>query len=157
MTIELGHIYEILKLISIVLILIFIAIKDIREYRIPNKLLILAISIRTIIFIAELIQHRVDIGEIKEKLVVVLLILVIGIITNIITHNGIGLGDIKLLMTVALYIENSKIIEVIFNSIFIMGIIAIILLIAKRKRRKDIVPFAPAILIAVLVTGLSYL
>ena len=49
------------------------------------------------------------------------------------------------------------IIEVIFNSIFIMGIITIILLIAKRKRRKDIVPFAPAILIAVLVTGLSYL
>ena len=154
---DIGQIYEVLKLIILLIILVFIAIKDIKEYRIPNKLLLSAIIIRTILFIGEIIHHKVNIDSILNKIVIVLSVFVIGIILILITRNGIGFGDIKLLMTVSLFINNNRIIDVIIYSIFIMGIIAIIMLITRKKGRKDIVPFAPAILMAVLVTGVSYL
>ncbi len=154
---DFGSVYEGLKLGFLITILIIIAIKDIKEYRIPNKLLLIAISIRCILFFVEIIQQKVNIGFVIEKVIIAMVVFVIGTGVNLITRNSIGLGDVKLFATVALYMHNSKICDVIVCSIFVMGIISAIMLITRKKGRKDVVPFAPAILIAVVVTGVRYL
>jgi leader peptidase (prepilin peptidase)/N-methyltransferase len=92
-----------------------------------------------------------------EKIVIALVVFVMGIAVNLITRNSIGLGDIKLFATVALFVDKERICDVIVYSIFVMGIISAIMLITKKKGRKDVVPFAPAILIAVVVTWVRYL
>ena len=143
------------KWLILSLFLVVIAIKDIQEYRIPNKVLLLAFYVRIIIFITELLMNKVKVNDFIVKTIVVVAILIAGIIINIVTHNGIGFGDIKLFIIVALYVNINDILGIIINSIFIMGIITIILLVIRRKSRKDIVPFAPAILLAVIVKGVS--
>jgi leader peptidase (prepilin peptidase)/N-methyltransferase len=153
---DFWSIYEGLKLGILIIILTIIAIKDIKEYRIPNKLLLIAISIRCILFFVEIIQQKVYI-VVLEKIVIALVVFVMGIAVNLITRNSIGLGDIKLFATVALFVDKERICDVIVYSIFVMGIISAIMLITKKKGRKDVVPFAPAILIAVVVTWVRYL
>ena len=154
---DFRQMYIIIKLVLLILILVIIAIIDIREYRIPNKLLLMAIGIRLLVFIAELIQKNIDAKEISNKVIIITLILFIGVIVNIFTHNGIGFGDIKLLMVVSLFVEYKVIVDIIIGSILIMGLITIVLLLFRKKGRKDIVPFAPTILLSVIVTGVSYL
>ena len=84
-----------IKWLILLLFLIVIAIKDIREYRIPNRILLLACYIRVIIFIIELFTRKIDFNILYTKCIAVGIILFSGIIINIITHNGIGFGDVK--------------------------------------------------------------
>ena len=143
-----------IKWLILLLFLIIIAIKEIREYRISNKILLLACYTRVIIFIIELFTRKIDFNILYTKCIAVCIILFSGIIINIITHNGIGFGDVKLFLVVAIYVDIESIVDIIINSIFIMGIITILLLIMRKKGRKDIVPFAPSILLAVIVRGI---
>jgi len=64
--------------------------------------------------------------------------------------KGVGEGDIIFLATVGLYIGGSLILAAIMFSLIIALITVIILLIAKRKTRKDSIPFIPFVFIGTL-------
>lgn len=145
-----------IKWLVLLVFLTVIAIRDIKEYRISNNILLFALSVRFGIFIIEFFINKIKLETLLLKSISIICIIIAGVIVNIITHNGIGFGDIKLLAMIALYVNISDIIDIIINSIFVMGVITVILLAIRKKGRKDIIPFAPAILIAVILKGVSY-
>lgn len=64
-----------IKWLILLLFLIVIAIKDIREYRISNKILLLACYTRVIIFIIELFTRKIDFNILCTKCIAVGIIL----------------------------------------------------------------------------------
>lgn len=146
-----------IKWLILLVFLIVITIRDIKEYRIPNNILLFALGVRFVIFIIEIFINKIKLETLLLKSISIICIILAGVIVNILTHNGIGFGDIKLLAMIALYINISDIVDIIINSIFVMGIITVILLVIRKKGRKDMIPFAPAILIAVILKGVSYI
>ena len=148
---------NIIKWLVLLIFLVEIAIKDIKEYRIPNNVLLIASGGRCVIYMVELTINKIQLEALLLKTICIICIIVAGVIVNILTHNGIGFGDIKLLAMITLYVNINDIVDIILNSIFVMGVITILLLVIRKKGRKDMIPFAPAILVAVIVKGVSYI
>lgn len=148
---------NIIKWLVLLIFLVEIAIKDIKEYRIPNNVLLIASGVRCVIYMVELTINKIQLEALLLKTICIICIIVAGVIVNILTHNGIGFGDIKLLAMITLYVNINDIVDIIINSIFVMGVITILLLVIRKKGRKDMIPFAPAILVAVIVKGVSYI
>ena len=146
-----------IKWLVLLVFLTVFAIRDIKEYRISNNILLFALSVRFGIFIIEFFINKIKLETLLLKSISIICIILAGVIVNILTHSGIGFGDIKLLAMIALYINISDIVDIIINSIFVMGAITVILLVIRKKGRKDMIPFAPAILIAVILKGVSYI
>ena len=132
------------------ILLFLVSITDIKEFRIPNKILGAFILIRGGILIYETSHKTVDLPSFIRVLGLMIFIFFIGILIKVISLDGIGLGDIKLLICVVAYVGYRMGVKIIYSSIFIIGIIGLISLVLRVKTRRDIIPFAPAVLIGTI-------
>lgn len=132
------------------ILLLLVSITDIKEFRIPNSILGAFILIRGGILIYEVSHKTVYIDNMIKTLILMIGIFVIGVLIKVISHGGIGFGDVKLLICVVAYVGYEVGVRIIYSSIFIVGVINSISLVLRVKTRKDIVPFAPAVLLGAL-------
>lgn len=72
----------------------------------------------------------------------------------ILSNGGMGGGDIKLMAMVGFWFGWKDVIFITFFSFVIGSILSIILLLMKKKSRKDAIPFGPFIVMATLITML---
>ena len=107
---------NIIKWLVLLIFLVEIAIKDIKEYRIPNNVLLIASGVRCVIYMVELTINKIQLEALLLKTICIICIIVAGVIVNILTHNGIGFGDIKLLAMITLYVNINDIVDIIINS-----------------------------------------
>ena len=70
----------------------------------------------------------------------------------VITHGGIGGGDIKLLGALGLFLGMERIIFTVVCGIIAGGIVSLVLLISKQKRRKDAIAYGPYFAIAAMLS-----
>ena len=122
-----------------------------REYRIPNKILVYGMIIRMIFIIPEVIFERnlLQLWISEGVTIVVMLLIAIGILA--IYEDAFGMGDIKLFAVMGAFIGVSGLFAVAFYSVMIAGLAAVILLITKKKSMKDGIKFAPYILVGTMV------
>lgn len=133
--------------------LLIVSITDIKEFRIPNTILGSFILIRGGILVYEYLHKTVYKDNVINTLTLVIGIFMVGILMKLTIGDGIGFGDIKLLMVVALYMGSVKGVYILYSSILIMGVIDVIILALRFRTRKDAMPFAPAVLLGTIVTG----
>ena len=140
------------KLLSLVLVMIPIAAVDLRVQKIPNNLILTAIAIRVIIYIAEFcisIPYAVTI--LKDNLLGAVIIGAFFLILLLVFKNSIGMGDIKLFAVMGLYQGVWGAINSVFFSLLVSFVLSIGLLVTKRKGRKDTISFGPCILIGTVI------
>lgn len=147
-----------LKRICVVAVLWPIAISDYKEFRIPNKLILYGLALRVPLLIAEIaLQTDVVLAIVINELVAVVGATIVCIACMFLSRGSLGMGDLKLLMFMSAFLGVEGICYTMFVSIFFSAIIAIGLLIFKKKSRKDAIPFAPFILagtfICLILTG----
>ena len=79
-------------------------------------------------------------------------------LSSLLIKGAIGMGDVKLFSVMALYLGLEGIWPAIFCSLIVSFFVAVFSLVTKRAKRKDNIPFAPAILIgtylSVFLTGI---
>lgn len=148
----------ILKRLCLVAILWPVAISDFKELRIPNKLIIYGIVLRLLLLITELIfSFNSILDVIKNEGIAAIGAVIVCVICMILSRGSLGMGDLKLIILMALFLGIEGICYSMFISIFISFVFAIILLILKKKTRKDVIPFAPFILtgtfVSLILTG----
>jgi leader peptidase (prepilin peptidase)/N-methyltransferase len=68
---------------------------------------------------------------------------IISLLFAIITRGGIGGGDIKLLAALGLWLGPEKLLSTAVGGIILGGILALSLLLAHKKNRKEKIPFGP--------------
>lgn len=132
---------------------------DFKTLRIPNKFIVFGLVLRISILIFEFIFNRSEVkGEVLGELIVAAVLGMAVFICSLCLKDSVGYGDIKLLIVMALFQGIRGIWSSVFTSLIIIFVFSVIMLITKKKGKKDLIPFAPAIVagtyLSVILTGM---
>lgn len=141
-----------IKLLSLVLIMFPVAAIDLRVQKIPNKLILFALALRVVLYIPEFIASASRAFEVlKDNLLAVVLIGGFFLLLSLVFKNSIGMGDIKLFAVMGMYQGVWGTVNSVFFSLVTSFIISVLLLITRKKNRKDTIPFGPSILVGTML------
>ncbi|SES71383.1 type 4 prepilin peptidase 1 . Aspartic peptidase. MEROPS family A24A [Natronincola peptidivorans] len=135
-------------LVSILLAITFI---DYDHQIIPDGMIILIIVAGLFYKIAYMVLYRGSfplLSSIGGLLLGGVFFLVVAILSN----GGMGGGDIKLMGALGLWLGWQSTLLMMLLSFFIGGVLSVMLLLLKRKGRKEAIPFGPFIAIATFIT-----
>jgi leader peptidase (prepilin peptidase) / N-methyltransferase len=128
-----------------VLVLILVAVLDIKRKIIEQKLLMVLIfgSIAAVC-----VNNRINLFN---SLAAMLLIFLILSSIYFISHKGIGWGDVKLCTCVAPYLGVDRAFTMILIAILSCAAIAIVLITVNKTNKNREVPFAPFVAVGTIV------
>ena len=153
-----GSVVINVKLMILVSMMWPIAYIDFKKKKIPNDILKNMLIARAIILVPELILLGNVAHRLFSMLIATVAVLVACILCCLIVKGAIGMGDVKLFGVMALYLGLEGIWTAIFCALVVSFFIAVFSLITKKVKRKDNIPFAPAILIgtylSIFLTGI---
>jgi len=139
-----GASFYFLKRICLLVFLCVIAVIDWKEYRIPNKSIIVGIWIKFLITIFEIVYQRFVIKELFMEMVAAMVLFLCSIGCRTIKKNSIGAGDVKLLFLMALYLGWNEIWAVVFISFLVFIFMAIVLMAFKKEKKRKQIPMGAA-------------
>ena len=126
---------------------------DVIEKKIPNKIVLAGLGTQLVIMVLEVItDSSAFLIMLKSRGIALLLILVFCGISLLIIRDGIGMGDVKLFLLLALMGGIDLTLSILFFSMVVAFFMGLYELIIKRQGKKAAIPFAPAILLGVTVT-----
>lgn len=142
-----------IRSITLISLLAIAAYYDWLEFRIPNKLIIIGFVLWIGITVFEAITMNDQwLRNLISEIIVSMAFLIVCVLCMIIVKNGLGMGDIKLLMLIGLMEGIDGAISSVFASMLVIFVVSIVLLIAKKKTKTDVLPFAPYILIGTILS-----
>lgn len=152
-TVSVSSVLNVTKLAVALVLLTGSACVDYIEHRIPNffsgTLALLAVTLLTAAFSTEPETALEYVISSVFAVVVSVACLTLG---SILSHQGIGFGDIKLIGALALmggvYIVGGT----LLFSMLLCAVASVFLLITKKKTMKEAIPFGPFILVGYMMT-----
>lgn len=140
-----------IKLLSLVAFLVPIAAIDYRTELIPNEFLLAAIIARIVLLLIEF-TLSVDsaFSVLKSSLIAAVILLLFFFLTLLVVKNSIGMGDVKLFAVIGLYQGILGSVNSVFFSLVASFFVSVVLLILKKKTRKDTISFGPCIMLGVV-------
>lgn len=146
-------ILKILRYLILYLALFLIAWIDQQHRRIPNKILLRLLVLRGGIFVLEWLMFP---NMILAILISAILGLLLGggllLLAHFISKGGVGMGDVKLLAVTGGYMGSGSVMTVVFLSVIISAVYSIVMLMLKKIKLKEEIPFAPFIWIGTMLT-----
>lgn len=144
---------ELIKILLIIPILISIVIIDYKKQIIPNRLNLLIFEIALFFIIISgwtniYIAKDLIMGGLVGSGIFLAITLIGGLIAG---KEAMGLGDVKLMGALGLCFGVNEILLISVLSFFIGAIISIILLISRKKKTNQYIPFGPFIIIATII------
>lgn len=145
-----GWNIKLLEFVILTPMFISVFIIDYRKQIIPNRLVLLMFEIAMIFaFIYGLTSFNLFIDKIYGMLVGGGIFLIITWIGSLIAgKEAMGFGDVKLMATLGLVFGFIDIIMLSVVSFLLGAIISIILLVTKKKKSSEYIPFGPFIILA---------
>lgn len=132
------------KLTAANIVLAIASVTDLDLMIIPNQLSIILIVIRIVTIILEFLFYpEIAAGLLINSLIALFSSLLIFLLLSIITRRAMGMGDIKIFISLGLLLGVKALSAIIVFSLFIAAILSIILLLSKKKSRKDVIPMGP--------------
>lgn len=128
---------------------------DIKKNIIPNRITLTALELGLIIvFLYGTYKDFMAINFICASLMNLGVFLLITIMSKIfLGQEGIGLGDVKLMAVIGLFMGVTNSINIFILSFFIGAFISICLLAFRKTKINDSIPFAPSIVLATIFTA----
>lgn len=125
---------------------------DWKYQKIPNDIVLTGAAFRIIMLLPEFLFERETLLPclISEGVALAGIVLLV-LICLVLMKNSIGMGDLKLLMVMAVCQGFHGIMASGFISMLVSFFAAVILLVTKKKTRKDTLSFAPCILLGTLL------
>jgi leader peptidase (prepilin peptidase)/N-methyltransferase len=148
-------------------VFITIAVIDLEQGIIPNSItypfMIIALLVTTFmgsgitndIFLIQYFDWRQTLpflANLFDAIIGGLLAFFFLLLVVIISRGGMGIGDVKLAALIGFMTAFPLVILSVFLAIMSGGVVAAILLISRRKNRKDTVPFGPFLCLGALIT-----
>lgn len=130
-----------------------IAITDFKMHLIPNRMLAVLLIVRFLILGFEFLVWSNQVGYILiSGALAAFGMMFVAMLCRLISPNSVGMGDVKLLGIVGIYMGLDKIAGVMFPALIIMFLTSVYLLLSKKATRTTEIAFAPFILMGV-ITG----
>jgi len=144
-----------IEYLSMIAICFPLAWIDVMEKKIPNTIVLAGLIVQVALFIIWFIYDDGQALDVLKSAGIGLLVICIFCgIGLLIVKNGIGMGDVKLLLVLALMGGIDGILSVLFFTMVVAFFIALFELLVRKKGRKATIPFAPSIMIGVVVTNI---
>lgn len=136
-----------------------VAYTDFKTYRIPNLFIAAGLAARGLVLAAELIFARETLlSTILTEAAASVVLFLVAALCALVVKNSIGGGDMKLFVVMGLFLGLQGTWGAMFLSLIVSFVIALVLLAAKKKSRKDVIPFGPALMIgtylSIFLTGM---
>lgn len=146
-------IWKVLRYLVLTAALFFIAWIDQKSKRIPNQVLKILLTVRGILLVFEWLAY-------PELGLAVLISIVLGalmggglfLLAHFISKGGVGMGDVKLFIVIGLYMGSGSIMAAVFLSVMASALYSIVMLMLKKIKLKEEIPFAPFIFIGTVLT-----
>lgn len=135
-----------------------IAYVDLKRNIIPNEFLITALIIRGIIFLIQLVVYGYDsVWEIMSEIFACLIVFCLCFIVRFLSKKGVGMGDIKLMTIIPLFYGAIGGLRALLYALIVVFVQCVFCLVTKRKGKKDVLAFGPAMAIgtwiSLVITG----
>ena len=121
---------------------------DFKTLRIPNLFVIYGLVYRLIILVFEILLGNQYVWQtlLSEGIAAAGLLLA-AVLSVLLVKNGIGFGDMKLFIVMGLMLGLEGIWGAVFLSLVVSFFVAVFAMAIKKKTRKDVIPFGPALVI----------
>lgn len=121
---------------------------DYKTYRIPNTYIIAGGIIRILFLLAELLHGEKELTTIiAGELLAALIVFIASLLCRSLIKNGVGWGDIKLMVIMALFLGVQGLPGAIMMALIISFLSVVVLMMMHKKGRKDVIPFGPFIVL----------
>lgn len=146
---ESHGIWSVIELNLLFVILWAVAYIDVKHMIVPNLYILLGLGLYLAFLLISLIQDvSLAVDELGSSLLGFGVMFIIVVLAYVLSRNKLGLGDVKLVLLLSLFIGYPDVLAFMFlGSVVTLGF-ALVILIFRRKRVKDRIPLAPIILIA---------
>ena len=142
--------YSVLKIIRYMILLaglLALAWIDYHEKKIPNKILKVLLLIRMVFLVPEWLLFK----ELGFSLFLAsgMGLLVGGglfLIVYFLSKGGVGMGDVKLMGVTGAYVGIGGIMPTVFLTVMISAVYSIVMLLLRKIKLKEEIPFAPFVL-----------
>lgn len=150
------HVEELINRMKMLTALVCVAgaaCNDYREERIPNIFpLVMAVSGLICLAAGYLTSQDGAQAYIASSLIATVLVAAGMSVASLLTKNGIGIGDIKLLSALALLGGVYTVGGTLFFGMLICFLTAVVLLLSRKKTMKESLPFGPFIFIGYMIS-----
>ena len=141
------------RLVALISVLLVAAITDLKSRIIPNKLLLMGSGYWVIwVGICFLSNNEHFFNEMISSVAALVAITIICVICLFILKNAIGMGDLKLMMLMAMLQGALGLCSSLFLSFVFAFVACIFFLITKKKGKKDYIAFAPFAFLGTIVS-----
>lgn len=148
-----SNVLNICKMLTALFVLTGSACFDYREQRIPNIFpLVLSVSGMLFLIVGLITKQDGAISYMVSSAFATFGCMIGLIIVSVLTNKGIGAGDVKLMGALAITGGVYLICGVLFFSVFLCAIVAVVLLLSKKKTLKEVIPFGPFIYMGYIVS-----
>lgn len=150
--------FEVLRAVAAVLILFYPAIIDWKFHLIPNRYLLGALALTLVLLGCEALT---DMSGFRTTIVLGLIgSAVCGgifLVTNLISRNGLGMGDVKLVFVLGLLLGLDDTLGGLLWTFIFAAAAGIILLIRKKAKMKTKIAMAPFFFLGFLFSNIMYI
>ena len=144
------YIVRVLALISVMFAAAYV---DAVDMIIPNIFIVIGLIFFLIFTIIEAVLLPNDlIINLKDSLITAAIVVVILLVLRLMSGGGIGFGDLKLMLLMGLMQGSANTFQSVFAGLLIIFVVALVMLFSKKINRKDPIPFAPYLLLGVIVS-----
>jgi Flp pilus assembly protein protease CpaA len=148
-----GNWVAIFKLEMLVIFGYFASVYDIKEKRIPNLLVLLMIGAWVVSTVPHLFYDTsAAIESTLEAIIGFATAGILFLLVYIISRNGLGGGDVKLMAAAGLYLGFRNVLPAMLYGALLAGASGLILIVAKKMSLKDSMPLAPFLYIGMMLT-----
>ena len=148
-----NNYFGFIKLSAVLLAVVIAALTDFKLRIIPNMIILVGLAIRVIIYVFEILYCNDEILEIaKNDLIGLAIGFGVLFIAHLISRSSIGMGDVKLFGLIGVCSGAICTYSTLLISLILNTIVSVILLILKKKGKKDSIPFAPAICVGYIAS-----
>ena len=137
-------IFKSFRALTVISVSLIIAGIDYREKIIPNEAVVCIIAVACVMMIINAFTNSVEaLAIFIDSLVAMLIGVVLFAASKAISKNGVGMGDIKLVGALGLYLRTYALMGVLLVALISIAIYGLIKVISKKACVKDEIPFGP--------------
>lgn len=144
---------KILRYLILLETMFLIAWIDQRERRIPNKILLGMLTVRMLILAFEwALVPSMGMALLISSVLGMLLGGGMFLLAHFLSRGGVGMGDVKLFAVIGWYVGGGSIMALVFLTALVSAVYSIAMLILKKIKLKEEIPFAPFVLVGTILT-----
>ena len=129
------------------------AILDLKSKRIPNQLILAMLASWVLVMTPKLFfDTAAAVGMLIDSALGFAIGGCIFLLVYIVSHKGLGGGDVKFMAAAGLYLGLKNAIPAMLYGTILAALTGLTLIILKRINRKDKIPLAPFLYIGILIT-----